>query len=212
MAEEGRMSRYTNSINGQYSPVTPKPGAGFWAQEPMQEMERISPAQNHAYVNGNGPAHGQRWSGGLQAEHSPLREQTDVVGPAPNQVQDHNLHELYFGPMGDEDGLVDQGPSQGHPMGMPEQNGSGLGIHALSQPQPQAYGRDQGEEEVIAGPSNANYAEQYQPPLHQEFYPAPGQEFAPHQQFSPAHGQGFEHVHDQVTQRQPRQDERGEWI
>jgi hypothetical protein len=94
-----------------YSPIE---GKVMWGEnEPPREMHQLSPrmAGGAGSMRGGGHSPGlaqQRWSGtgyppgtaiGHGEDGTPLRNsfQRDDVGPGEGQVQDHNLHEQYFG-------------------------------------------------------------------------------------------------------------------
>jgi hypothetical protein len=117
MAASGRMSRVHEAQDGSsamYSPVTAQK---MWGEnEPPREMSQLgSPgAKQHPSPTLN------RWSGGQQHyppgtavgggdDGTPLTGsfQRDDVGPGPDQVQDHELHEQYFG-------MADGGGGEGY--------------------------------------------------------------------------------------------------
>jgi hypothetical protein len=104
MQASGRMSKiHEAQADGGYSPVSPRKTWG--AEEPAREMTHID-------VRGRQPSPvmarwSQQYPGGAATgeDGTPLRSsfQRDDIGPGPNQTQDHDLHEQYFG-------IADGGP------------------------------------------------------------------------------------------------------
>jgi hypothetical protein len=110
MAASGRMSRVHEQQADGGSMYSPIEGKVMWGEnEPPREMHQLSPRMTGAAGSMRGHSPGlaqQRWSGhgyppgtAIGDDGTPLRNsfQRDDVGPGEGQVQDHNLHEQYFG-------------------------------------------------------------------------------------------------------------------
>lgn len=121
MAASGRMDRVHEAHtdgSGLYSPVTPQK---MWGEgEPPREMSQFG------LPGGSTSPERNRWSGQQHYppgtadggdDGTPLRNsfQREDVGPGPNQYQDHDLHEQYFGVA---DGGPDMHGASGHSPGL----------------------------------------------------------------------------------------------
>jgi hypothetical protein len=101
MAASGRMDKVKEHEVQMYSPVE---GQTMWGgREPPREMTKLTPEGK-----GVSPRSANaRWSqhyppgtaiGGQEEDGTPLRNSFhEAVGPGADQVQDHNLHEHFFG-------------------------------------------------------------------------------------------------------------------
>ncbi|KIV94195.1 hypothetical protein PV10_01984 [Exophiala mesophila] len=103
MARTGRMSRIHDAQAEQTSPSAAnfKNIEATWSQsQPPTEMHAIYPISVHGKPDSPGVSQG-RWSHQTppSEQATPVRHsfQRDDVGPGKNQIQDPNLHELYFG-------------------------------------------------------------------------------------------------------------------
>lgn len=142
MASTGRMSRVhmANAEGKMFSPVSPVMENGWGKNDPPQEMERISPGHKHGKFPSPGIAQG-RWSlphppeGGYE-DGTPQRAsfQHDEVGPGADQVQDHAIHEQYFG-------VADGG--QGEVPIIAGPSGAGLGVYQGSPVHDHGYKPDE---------------------------------------------------------------------
>lgn len=133
MAASGRMSRVQEQQLDSGSMYSPIEGKVMWGEnEPPREMSQLTPRMTGAASSMRHPSPGlaqQRWSGhqyppgtAIGDDGTPLRSsfQRDDVGPGDDQIQDHNLHEQYFGVADGGEG-VDMTPRYG-------QGQQGLGL------------------------------------------------------------------------------------